>query len=303
MAHLKNHDAVMKRLIVLLLLYFPLAVAAAVSEEEDRDRWFDVEILLFTVDNEDAVAMEHWPENPGMSHGDEAIELAPALLPDLEAPGSEDEGQAATPPVIPYQLLPQAEQHLVAVENKLALSGDFTPFFHIAWRQPAFSREETGGAVHIHWEEQEGIEDSVPEVSDSLTAPPHFPLSTRSELFRSESSRQRAWLDGLITVSVNRYLHFDVDLLYDQAHGEAGQSNFFGLFSLFNGERSPHLFRIQQNRRLRSGELQYFDHPRFGMIALVTPYEYPQPAVVEEGESEGEETEPSDLEAADEVSQ
>ena len=26
---------------------------------------------------------------------------------------------------------------------------------------------------------------------------------------------------------------------------------------------------------MRSGELHYFDHPRFGIIALVTPYEIP----------------------------
>ena len=31
--------------------------------------------------------------------------------------------------------------------------------------------------------------------------------------------------------------------------------------------------------RLRSGELHYFDHPRLGMLALVTPFTYP---VVEE---------------------
>jgi hypothetical protein len=28
---------------------------------------------------------------------------------------------------------------------------------------------------------------------------------------------------------------------------------------------------LQEQRRLRSGELHYFDHPRFGLIVLVTP--------------------------------
>ncbi|MGB5299133.1 MAG: CsiV family protein, partial [Thiogranum sp.] len=34
--------------------------------------------------------------------------------------------------------------------------------------------------------------------------------------------------------------------------------------------------RLRQQRRMRSKELHYFDHPRFGVIALITPYQ-PEP--------------------------
>ncbi len=282
----------MKRLIVLLVLCLHAALAAAVSDAGDR--WFEVEILLFTVDGEKAVAAEHWPEEPGAPQGSEAIELAPALAPILGAHES-DETYAAAPPVIPYQLLPVAEQRLVAMENRLALSGEFTPFLHLAWRQPAFPRQEAGGAVHIHWQEEGADAEPVPRVSDSLAAPPPS-LLNGDKLFGSEPGRLSARLDGLITVSVNRYLHFNVDLLYDSAHEEADQGSLFSIFNAFARKHPPHLFRMQQSRRLRSGELHYFDHPRFGMIALVTPYEYPQPvAATEEGEAASE--------AADEVLQ
>jgi hypothetical protein len=32
------------------------------------------------------------------------------------------------------------------------------------------------------------------------------------------------------------------------------------------------LYRLDETRRMRSGELHYFDNPRFGVIARVTPY-------------------------------
>jgi hypothetical protein len=37
------------------------------------------------------------------------------------------------------------------------------------------------------------------------------------------------------------------------------------------------VFRLQQSRRMRSSEIHYLDHPLFGVIAQVTPYELPQP--------------------------
>ncbi len=37
------------------------------------------------------------------------------------------------------------------------------------------------------------------------------------------------------------------------------------------------MYELSEKRRIkRSGTLHYFDHPRFGMIAIVTPYQSPQ---------------------------
>ncbi len=38
------------------------------------------------------------------------------------------------------------------------------------------------------------------------------------------------------------------------------------------------IYQMDQERRMRVGELHYLDHPRFGMIVQVTPYEAPQQA-------------------------
>ena len=56
---------------------------------------------------------------------------------------------------------------------------------------------------------------------------------------------------GQIALSRGRYLHLTLDLVYQ---GEDGQR-----------------YVLRQARRMRSNERHYIDHPKFGVIALVTP--------------------------------
>ena len=40
-------------------------------------------------------------------------------------------------------------------------------------------------------------------------------------------------------------------------------------------DSGPVSYRIYEKRRMKSGELNYYDHPKFGMVLLVTPVEAP----------------------------
>ena len=72
-------------------------------------------------------------------------------------------------------------------------------------------------------------------------------------------------LDGNITVFAQRYLHLAIDLWWLQ-HNDGS--------SVVNGESLPEegarVFHIEEQRRVRLNELHYFDHPRFGVLAMVT---------------------------------
>ncbi len=70
------------------------------------------------------------------------------------------------------------------------------------------------------------------------------------------------YIDGTVRVSLGRYLHLDLDL---QLHTESRQEEFMP-------ESGGSLqLRLTEQRRMRSKELHYFDHPRMGVIALITP--------------------------------
>ena len=66
-------------------------------------------------------------------------------------------------------------------------------------------------------------------------------------------------VEGSIRLTRGRYLHLDVDLLLRNVTG--------------SGYMNVH--RLTEKRRMRSKELHYFDHPRFGMLAQITPYQPP----------------------------
>ncbi len=82
-------------------------------------------------------------------------------------------------------------------------------------------------------------------------------------------------LDGSITLLREHYLHLAIDLAL---------------------RSSGTLYRLDEARRIRSGELHYFDNPRFGVIARVTPYGSDESAP-EDATGAGESTTAPDEEA------
>lgn len=74
------------------------------------------------------------------------------------------------------------------------------------------------------------------------------------------------YVDGTVRVAVERYLHLNLDLQLHMA-----RQDFTARMSEAEFE-SPEI-RLTESRRMRSKEVHYFDNPRFGVIALITPYE------------------------------
>jgi hypothetical protein len=47
--------------------------------------------------------------------------------------------------------------------------------------------------------------------------------------------------------------------------------------SYMEGASGSPVYELSEKRRIKkSGKVHYFDHPRFGMIAILTPYQSPQ---------------------------
>ena len=108
------------------------------------------------------------------------------------------------------------------------------------------------------------------------------------------------WLDGSFTLYLGRYLHLVVDLTMDEERPVVGETqeaddmdnesdaeltyddmriqNGFGPIDLY-GEilLQPSIrYRIFEDRIVKNGDIRYFDHPKFGVIAKITRYEEPE---------------------------
>jgi hypothetical protein len=68
-------------------------------------------------------------------------------------------------------------------------------------------------------------------------------------------------LEGTIRFFMSRHLHLDVNLL------------FRTMLSASGSDPRAEVYRLSEQRKLKSQETHYFDHPRFGVLARVMPVE------------------------------
>ena len=90
-----------------------------------------------------------------------------------------------------------------------------------------------------------------------------------------------AGLDGSFTLYLNRYLHLVVDLSLD-APGQFNEAVIFDQPETAFGDLRrqfeadieaaalPVRYRIQDDRIFKNGDVRYFDHPKFGIVAKIT---------------------------------
>jgi len=134
-------------------------------------------------------------------------------------------------PTAPVEItpLPETEWKLTSEAAALQRSGHFTPLIHQAWQQQVLDRKHA----------------------------PAIPLRSMQEVAPGIPR-----LQGTIKISVNRYLHIDLDLVL-RRRTERYEAFPDGIES----------YRFRAHRRMRSGELHYIDHPMSGMLIELTPVE------------------------------
>ena len=136
-----------------------------------------------------------------------------------------------------YQLVSPSELSLNAVRNTLRRSAHYRPILHAGWRLRGLPRRAARPA-HVG---------------------PGLGGSGAGAAAPVDDTRPR--VHGTVTVSLARYLQVEVDLLYRRPAG--GDATAPGT--------TPARFRLVSERRMRSRELHYIDHPLFGVLILLTP--------------------------------
>ena len=149
-------------------------------------------------------------------------------------------------PLPPENLRLQAEAQRIATDNNYEL------LLHTGWRQPGLPREQ-----------------SLPVRIQAVEA---VPADGMGYAMDAEAAPR---LDGTVRLILARYLHLEADLRYR----DAAPANDAGLFDGFGAQAAEApVYRLNESRRMRSREVHYLDHPMFGIIATVTPYELPAAA-------------------------
>ena len=213
-----------------------LVVAAAVVQAAGgaaQDPWYDVELIVFEYKGPPGDGSELWSVDPGTPDLDNAAE--PVVL--SGAPpdvGAPTAAKRGSPAPVAFQVLDASTFKLKAVEGRLERSTAYAPLLHVAWRQPISSAPAKGVRVHGGPGAGEGVDT----------------------------------IDGVVRLSRGRFLQAGIDLLYRKPGGEAVTGD-----ASSHNMRQANVFRLQQAKRIRGGETTYFDHPRFGALLLLTPFD------------------------------
>ncbi len=220
--------------------------------------WYQVEVVLFEYTEPDAGG-ELWYENPGLPSPVQTIgllmESADSVASnasgksDLENPVPEADNLA------PYLALPKQDYRLEGVRRTLASSTNYRPLLHVAWQQPGLDRRNVR-AVRLDSARLERI-----------TAKQRGAAKPADAVNGSEYMPPVKVFDGIVRLRKSRFLHLDVDFAYfpvslkqpDLATPEQAAKY-----------ESVDYVRLTQSRRIKPEEINYFDHPLFGLLIQVS---------------------------------
>lgn len=247
---------------LLALAGMPTAARARAGSQ-----WYDVELIVFRNVSPQGLSTELWPSDPRLPDTGDAVSLKPFN-------GSRDPQ--------PFSRLPASAFRLDGVWKALQQSANYQPLLHVAWTQPGYPPGKAQ-AVRIHGSRRISLPTAAP-ASDQSAQP--GPAGATGVATGGTAPGRIYRLDGTVRLSLLRYLHLDTDLIYSQlksegagANGTGGQGNDAGTNDQSPGMldqgpgTGPRLVRypLHQERRMRSGQLNYLDNPRFGVLVLVTP--------------------------------
>ena len=285
--------------LILLLLSMPILADAPTANVEDH--WFDVELILFS--RQPGEVEEVWPKDPGTPDLTATITLPPRDL-------------SASSPRFPFQPLSAADERLRAIRQRLEARPGIEVLGHLAWRQAAVARG-LAPAVHVHLPLPPREPDdanappavNAPDAVQETSASPETPVFDDTDGNAIPTDVEPVpvpGIDGRFRLSMNRYLHIDVDLLYDSAElasETAVPDDAAGTFptsrpadnaspnvpgtgigpvtpgdhqGIVGDDSRARYYRMRQSRRIKVGELHYFDHPYLGLLVLVEREEKPR---------------------------
>jgi hypothetical protein len=131
----------------------------------------------------------------------------------------------------------------------------------------------------------------APELALTIPADDKIPLM----LTEPPTAPVQPWsVDGFFKVHLNHYLYITADFNIMNMNLAEKASQALRLSTLdeqlteqaLAGEKDYKPIRFQQNRRVISGEVHYFDHPYIGMIVQIRKHKRPQPPTEDESGEE-----------------
>lgn len=246
--------------------------------------WYQVEVLVFA--REEPANDEHWrlgryPAYPASNIrlGSEDGGATPLLPEDADSP-HRDALEAGA-----WRKLPDEARKLADAVRSMEQSR-FRTLYHETWRQPVLERDQAlpiyieGGRsmpLTLEPETLEQLPGRTRDPEEGQDPPLHDDPATTEERSADDAVAEMETvapareilevllpaepeLRGTLTLSLARFLHLDPSLW----------------LTLESDQGQRYHVDINQHRRMRSERLHYLDHPLFGVLIRIDPWDHPE---------------------------
>lgn len=232
---------------VSLSALLPLLTAAALAQdsletgEPDEIPRYTVEIIVFSYDQNVSAGSEVFvpDEPPPVEEFAEEELVSEVILESIPEFVPAEPEELVEDPTRKFELtmLPEEEFTLLNIAEHLERLDAYQPLLHFGWTQATYPEEDT----------------EARPLSFFVTPPPG--------------------LEGDVRLYLSRYLHLAVSLQLAAPVESAVDVPYRG--DAYEDSNSPVMnypvyYRIKEDRIFKNGDLRYFDHPKFGVLAKIT---------------------------------
>lgn len=232
-----------------LLLLLPVTTTHAETKE------YNVEIVIFEDTSGRYINSEQWPiihhEQNSITTDTDINKLT--TLPEYESPQYQDINSV-------INITENTGTILAEHVSKLVKSSRYNVLLYKSWRQAGLD-DDNAVNININSTKNETV-----DKKNTLT------IQTVTTLDSNPPTATESTVSGNIKLILGRYLHIHTDLLYKRLNKKNSPTSPKLHVNSFNE------FEIKSQRRMRSRELHYIDHPLLGILTLVSPVKTPETA-------------------------
>jgi len=227
--------------------------------------YYDIEVVIIENLAHGAKSSENWPLQVNLIQPERTVQLGQAVMSEWLP---EDVDLRAS-----YKVLGKKHYQLTSEVEKISKSKTHRVIFHTVWRQPGLDKKL---ALPIHFKR---------EILAAPVAGENNPTQNTEATSSFETTDNKplpsSILEGLLRVTLARYLHLEAELTYQNKIPEITDTD--NPFAILDNENERNemqkqgVIHLKQKRhRIRSNELHYVDHPVLGILIRITPYEKPE---------------------------
>ncbi len=235
------------------IIFTLLSIALLSTPLHANERWYQIELLIFANNSAYALTGERW-RTPGSQ---QTSTISPLTL-----------EEAIADSLYPFEAVAESDKQLLGSVAKMAKHWQYRPLLYLAWRQ-RLVRDEI--ATPVYFDNQVIVKEADPFLRSANRFNKKFGGSFSSDDTETTANGPLFELSGSAAVTLKRYLHLELNLDFNRPLNSKDNDQVRAIYQSLDSDIIS--FKMSESRRMRSKQAHYFDHPAFGVIALITPVE------------------------------